>query len=97
MRFAVPAVKVLDLRLEGLVVAHPAAVALRVGGLEGDVGPVVQPDAELEGFAREALDGQVRPGWVEDVDDRVAFQDPVGVGEVFAEELPQLEHGVEEP
>lgn len=57
MRFAVPAVEVLDLRLEGLVVAHPAAVALRVGGLEGDVGPVVEADAELEGFAGELLDG----------------------------------------
>lgn len=39
----------------------------------------------------------MRPGGVEDVDDRVAFQDPVGVGEVFAEELLQLEDRVEEP
>ena len=57
MRLAVPAVEVLDLRLEGLVVAHPSAVALRVCGLKGDVGPVVEAYAELEGFAVEAFYG----------------------------------------
>ena len=84
MGFAVPAIEVLDLRFEGLVVAHPAAVALRVGGLEGDVGPVVKADAELKGLAVEAFDVHVRPRRVQDVDYRGAFQDPVGVREVFA-------------
>ena len=87
----------LDLGVEGLVVAHPAAVALRVCGLKGQVGPVVEADAEFEGFACELFDGEVGPGWVQDVDDGVAFQDPVGVREVFAEGLLQLEDGVEEP
>ena len=97
MRGAVPAVKVLDLLFEGFVVAHPAAVALRVGGLEGQVGPVVEAEAELEGFALELRHGQVGPGWVQDVDDGVALEDPVRVREVLAEELLQLENRVEEP
>ena len=57
MRLAVPAVEVLDLRLDGLVVAHPSAVALRVRGLKGYVGPVVETYAELEGFAVKAFYG----------------------------------------
>ncbi len=97
VRVAVPAVEALDLGVQGLVKAHPAAVAFRVGGLEGDGGPVVEADGELEGFAGELLDGQVGPGGVEDVDDGVAFEDPVRVGEVGAEELAEFGDGVEEP
>ena len=39
----------------------------------------------------------MRPRWVQDVHDRVALQDPVGVREVFAEELLEFEYGVGEP
>ena len=97
MRFAVPAVEVLDLRFEGLVEAHPSAVALRIRRLEGDFGPVVEADTVLEGLAIEALYVHVCPWWVQNVDYRSAFQYPVDIGEIFSEELLDFLYWVEEP
>ena len=97
MGFAVPAMDVLDLIFEGLIIAHPSAVALRVGGLEADVRPVVETDGELEGFAVEMLYRQVCPLWVQDIYYRVTLQNPVGIRKVFPEELLHLEYGVEDP
>ena len=97
MRFAVPAIKVPDLRFEGLVVAHPSAVTLRVCGLKCDVGPVVEADAELERLAVEVFYLHVRPRWVQDIPYRVALQNPVGIRKVFPEELLKSEYRIEEP
>ena len=91
VRFAILAVEVLDLRFQKLIVAHP-----RICCLEGDVGPVVEADAELKGLAIEALCVHMCLRWMKNVHYRVALQDLVGIGEVFSEKSLELLCGIEE-
>ena len=79
MKFAVPAIEMRDLRFERLIVAHPSAVAFRICGLKGDVGPVVETYAEIKGLAIEVANLYMCPERVQDVHYRLALQDPIGI------------------